>query len=216
MTTTDTDTEAPTVLYRPTSVPDRWPHRRGVYEGVHVTWLMYHRETPLGHHLIADFNPGDGPDSTDPDLADELFTAAEADLLARYLKRAHNTTVTLNAEPVPVASVSPQGALYMPVSAMPVGGGADFHMLWKEDGYDLPFKVLGFYDMQQDLAPTLVAKWVWCHHHREHEVVGVDELDPDLRLLEQAEALRAQDAERADRDRDRARYEHVDDDFIPF
>lgn len=88
-----------------------------------------------------------GPDSRCyPELyVAELFTAEQARALVTYLDQHHGhesiQTTTRVKLPVP--------GNVMGYGAIPVGGPQDFYLLYKEEGWTLPFDVWGYYDLRQ-------------------------------------------------------------------
>src|SRR5262249_39626819 len=69
---------------------------------------------------------------------DELFTEHEAGQLADYLSTFKDSTTTVEEVALPIGNDT------MAYGALPVGGGTDFYMLSKKEGYPLPFSVWGF------------------------------------------------------------------------
>jgi hypothetical protein len=77
------------------------------------------------------------------DAIEELFTDSEARQFVEFARTKRNdSTATIKAAPLPFESN------VFPVSALPTGGGPDFLRIYKADDYDLPFKVIGFYDVR--------------------------------------------------------------------
>jgi hypothetical protein len=78
------------------------------------------------------------------DAVDERFTADEAAALKEYLDREHGdageTAIKQVRLPIP--------HIIMGLGAIAVGGGCDFYMLHKEQGYSLPFKAEAYYGLR--------------------------------------------------------------------
>lgn len=169
MSTTDSIKSA-THLYRLTSTIDVWQHRGGRYADVEIEWFVHDRATVPDYSALLDRPLPEGPYSYEQGLVDDLFTREEADQFAAYLKSRHGDSVVLQEVPVPVATRSPHGVGLIGISAVPVGGCTDFHMLSDEDGYDLPFKVWGWYTVEDaKLVETRVCSHECSHHPRVDE-----------------------------------------------
>lgn len=114
---------------------------------VQLNWLFCsRRDKPAASYaeVITDYDPSDEM-SVDTQLCiDELFTADEAQMLLRYLNEHHRDGSTHRQRPaklpIPMNTIG--------LSAIPAGGCQDFYMLHKEDDYDLPFEVWGYYDLR--------------------------------------------------------------------
>lgn len=134
------------IVYRLRSVIDNWPHRGYRYNQVDVTWFKEHNDLPVSELFGAPIIRLDDDvliGNVDPyaeSQADECFTVEQADALAAYLKTQHGTDVIRELVTLPLPSEG-----YMGVSAVPVGGNEDFYMLFREDEYDVSFKVSGYY-----------------------------------------------------------------------
>jgi hypothetical protein len=183
-------------LYRPETIATDWPHRGYRWRGVRVTWLVWHRDEPVGDYrdlLDGYYERTSYKGETyvaGTDIVDELFTAAEAEQFAAYLKAAHGEDVTLTevSLPVPIGD-DPDACDYMAYSASTFGGPVDLHMLWEEDGYSLPFKVGGYYSMERDgQEPVAIKRLVNCPHHGE-EYIDVVPCDPVNAIRRQAPAV---------------------------
>ncbi|MGH3499764.1 MAG: hypothetical protein ACRDQA_02505 [Nocardioidaceae bacterium] len=168
-TTTAVDTKVK--LYRLTSVIDGWPHRDALYDGVKVEWFVEDRPVPVGDYrqLLSPYREearfdGQGTIVAGSDLVDELFTAEEAEQFAEYLKTAHDEDVTRTEVELPRPLYNENGAEYLSVGSVPVGGGTDFHMLSHQESYELPFKVWGYYRVEGKFP----AKVRVCSHECEH------------------------------------------------
>jgi hypothetical protein len=156
-------------LYRVRSTIDGWPHRRGLYNGVRVDWFVHSRSYDPGFDYSAVLDrplPAGEGYSYEQGLVDDLFTKAEADQFAAYLKTSHGDDVTIEAVTIPI-----DGGC-MPTSAIAVGGPEDFHMLSEHDDYPLPFKVWGHYSVEdQDPVKVLACSHKCKHHARVDEYI---------------------------------------------
>jgi hypothetical protein len=94
--------------------------------------------------LIEDYDPDDENIHYAEGAVDEMFTEDEAKQLKSYLDREHggSRTTIIEAE-IPIPNH------LMGHGAIPVGGPQDFYQLHNEDRYDLPFEVMGYFDLRQ-------------------------------------------------------------------
>lgn len=77
---------------------------------------------------------------------EDTFSAAEVGLLLDFFGRYKDLRVL-------VRPASPPTRYGWGIGMMSIGKGADHHMFFKADGYSLPFKVKGFFDLRHhDLA----------------------------------------------------------------
>lgn len=111
-----------------------------VYHDVCLQFYRCDRETPPApfEQLI---------DSSEPDFYSKeyitgLFTAEEVEALREYIGRVHDLNVSSEEESLPIPSN------IMGPWQCPIGGTTDISLLWKEECYDLPFKVAFFYDLR--------------------------------------------------------------------
>ena len=74
----------------------------------------------------------------------ELFSREEAEALVAYLDGAHGDEGVnqIKKRELPLSS------RLMPLSGIPTGGGPDHYELWRKPEYNLPFKVVGFFDLR--------------------------------------------------------------------
>lgn len=146
-----TTTEAVTKLYQVTSFIDYWSHRKALYNNVEVTWFVHDRDydPAFDYTTLLDrpLPPGEGY-SYARGLVDESFTRHEADQLAEYLRESHGEQVNIAQVDLPIATQADDGATYIPVGAISVGGCCDFYMLSEHVDYNLPFKVWGYYNIE--------------------------------------------------------------------
>ena len=112
------------------------------YNDVKFNWFNTDRTTPVAPYesLIEGYEPTNGLSYAEG-CVNELFTKHEVELLRVFLKRSHNSELHVKAVDLPISS---RVAGY---SAMAVGGGTDFYMLDQTPGYDLPFRVHGYFDL---------------------------------------------------------------------
>jgi len=149
-----------TQLFSVTSKIDNWPHRGARFDGVEVDWLVEDRDYDPGFDYaeLLDHNRDQGyyPE----DLVNESFTREEADRFAEYLKTCHGPDVHITPHTMPIRCLSEEGYSFMAISGAVMGSDAGFYPLWKHDGYDLPFKVQGYYRIWEDTprTPDLMAE----------------------------------------------------------
>jgi hypothetical protein len=120
------------------------------HENVPISWFMDERPSPIYpyEHMILDYRSlcGDSK-SLSEECADEFFSESEGELLVPYLKDTYGSEFDrTTAEPVRL----PLRSNGLPFSAIPLGGGVDLVLIWRKDGYSLPFKVGGFFDLRHD------------------------------------------------------------------
>lgn len=105
------------------------------YEGSRTTRRPYER-------LIEHYDPSE-ENTYAEGCIDEFFTAVEAAALKSYLDREHGNQSVTTIKPVKLPI--PNNA--MGLGARAVGGGEDFYTLSEEQGYSLPFKVWGYFNL---------------------------------------------------------------------
>src|SRR5262249_53069985 len=112
---------------------------------VHLDWFMEGRKGPIASYaeMIAGYDPSSEHACYPEGCVDGLFTADESDQLLRYLNEHHGGDAHLIKPAKLPISMNQIG-----FGAIPVGGAQDYYMLYKEDGYDLPFKIMGYYDLR--------------------------------------------------------------------
>lgn len=86
---------------------------------------------------------------------DELFVSYEASRLKKYLDQHFKDTVTEIRE----VDSFPDNSDVTPLKDVPIGGGIDFYLLWKEDKYPLSFKVEGIFDIRPVWRKTAQKQW---------------------------------------------------------
>lgn len=118
--------------------------RRGAeFKDVVINWFVTDRESPAVNPLEwIDFATASDPVYSIHAL-NELFTTDEAEQLKDYLMNVHGDDSV---------KIEPAGKLHeniLPWNAIAVGGPRDFLMLTTDDYYNLPFKVDGYFDVEQ-------------------------------------------------------------------
>lgn len=78
----------------------------------------------------------------------ELFTKAEVEELRKYMKEKHNAEIEIKTVDLPIKEQM------MPFEAIAVGGGNDFYMMNREDGYNLSIKIWAYYDLDNCEYPA--------------------------------------------------------------
>jgi hypothetical protein len=117
------------------------------HRNVAFHWFRLDRKAPpsVYANAILDYDAYDAEVSYPEAAIDELFTREEAELLKAYLDQHHcgcgSTEIKTTNLPIPMNTMGD--------GAIPIGGGRDHYMLWKEPGYALRFKVEGFFDLRQ-------------------------------------------------------------------
>ena len=125
-----------------TTVEEHDGHRNVAFH-----WFRLDRKAPpsVYANAILDYDAYDAEVSYPESAVDELFTRVEAESLKDYLDQHHggcgSTEIKRKNLPIPMNT--------MGYRAIPVGGGPDNYMLWKEPGYALRFKVEGYFDLRQ-------------------------------------------------------------------
>ncbi len=136
-------------LYRACSVIDNYHGR----DGVTFLWFVVNRDKPVAPYeeLIANYQELEQhQDQEQGTLAylegyvNELLTEEEVEELKAYLESRHNTELKLEEVEIPV-----QDSNLCPLGAMPAGGGQDFYMLSREEGYSLSVPIWAYYDLRQ-------------------------------------------------------------------
>ena len=125
-----------------TTVP-RW---RG-FKDVEFSWLQVGTRTPGRPYemLIEDYDPSDpsGTNASPENRIDELFTEFEAAMLKRYLDQEHPDVITeIKGVKLPILNNSMGWLLW------PLGVGMGFYRLSQDQGYHLPFKVWGHFNLR--------------------------------------------------------------------
>jgi hypothetical protein len=141
-----------TTLYRVQSTVDNFEHRGLWYNGVQFVWHCNRArdEYPVPPEVaLADYTPDDEYAASQ---LDELFTEEQAHQLAAYLKAQHDDDAEITPVELPIQpALMPDGSRkhYAGVSFLPLGGPDDIYMLYREPEYSLPFKVGGFYSVDE-------------------------------------------------------------------
>src|SRR5262245_59735695 len=137
-------------------------HRFNGHKDVHFEWFL---DEPYGEprpyaELINGYADEADPPYYPMGAIDELFTLDQAQALVSYLDRVHGDA----GEAKITAAKLPIELNMMGVGAIPTGGGQDFYMLAKEDEYNLPFKVYGYFDLRhhEPIDKSLPARHQFC------------------------------------------------------
>jgi len=139
-------------LYRVISMIDGFPYGGKYFDGVEITWFYSERrEFP-----VIDYKKMVNRDSDELEsYIDEFFSLTEANRLKRYLDK-HFKDITTEIEEV---DLHIEDSKYKPLKSIPVGGGIDFYLLWKEEGYPLSFKVEGLFDIRPPWRRENEKRW---------------------------------------------------------
>ena len=134
--------QAQTKLFTIHSRIDNWPHGGQRYSSVGVIWHVGERQEPPVPYrkAIENYEPSEYRTRTEFYI-DGLFTEEETVLLGKYLSEHHNTEIELEEAHLPVSDNR------IGMWCLPLDNRRDIYQLHKEDGYDLPFKVGGWYDI---------------------------------------------------------------------
>jgi hypothetical protein len=115
------------------------------YEEVKVNWFVVGRPIPLVPYAeaIQDYGRLDEKERAFPEeYINEQFSRPEAEALKKYLDRRPEVTTRSEAIELPVMA-NASGC-----RRLPRGQGSDFLTLFREKGYDLPFKVEGYFSVR--------------------------------------------------------------------
>ncbi|MGC8717527.1 MAG: hypothetical protein ACP5RW_05995 [bacterium] len=137
-------------LYRVVSIIDGFPYGGRYFDGVEIIWFYSERrEFPIvDYKKIADENLDDLKSYTD-----ELFSLSEANRVKKYLDKHFKD---INTE---IIEINLEDTNYKPLKSISVGGGIDFYLLWKEEGYPLSFKVEGLFDIRPPWRKENERRW---------------------------------------------------------
>ena len=114
------------------------------YANVTFDWFVWERQEKL---VVRYADLIDGYDSLREEsrfyseaYINELFTETEVNAFATWLLQVFGANCNIKAAEVPVEKNA------IGLSALPVGGSTDFHMIHRHPKYDLPFDVEGYFD----------------------------------------------------------------------
>ena len=149
--------QAQTKLFTIYSSIDNWWHRGQLYGDVSVMWHVGERqEPPIPYsQAIEGYEPGASMIYYTEDYIDGLFTEEEAALLGKYLSEHHDTEIELEEVHLPVSD-NRTG-----MWCLPIGSTQGMYQLYEEGGYDLPFRVGGWYDISNSRE--------WTESEKDHE-----------------------------------------------
>lgn len=110
---------------------------------VSMRWVVCHRDQPPVPYAeaIADYEPPGDPYARA--WIDELFGTDEATALIEYLTAVHQD----DRHSIEKVNLPASGNLF-PIGATAIGGPQGCYMLSREETYDLPFVVEGYYDLR--------------------------------------------------------------------
>jgi len=147
-------------LYSVKTRDDKFYCPQGLYENVSIQWAYNGAKRELDYSkLIENY---DGPNSGYEEAAvDQMFTLQEADLLEEQLngnKEWKNSTTEVVREKTPLCDRGPISPDYCNINCA--------HYLHKGNGYNLPFNVVGYYDVTKFsearyIAPTFYRDGKW-------------------------------------------------------
>ena len=132
-------------LYHVFTSVDSFPYGGGDYKNVGINWLVNKRdEEPrcwrdhiIGYDALYNSNR-----FFTEDFLNKLFTESEKDRFMAYLDQFPGTHTS---SPVKLPL---EGSTVIGVGVMAVGGGTDVYRLNKHEDYQLPFEVLGYFDLR--------------------------------------------------------------------
>ncbi|MGB9682599.1 MAG: hypothetical protein ACPL1I_06400, partial [bacterium] len=78
---------------------------------------------------------------------------SEANRVKKYLDKHFKD---INTE---IIEINLEDTNYKPLKSISVGGGIDFYLLWKEEGYPLSFKVEGLFDIRPPWRKENERRW---------------------------------------------------------
>ncbi|MCX7796830.1 MAG: hypothetical protein N2380_09990 [bacterium] len=147
-------------FYRVISRMDGFPYGGRYFDDIEIVWFYSERrEFPLVKYeeIIEDYNEKKKRNSTEKleSYIDEFFALHEATRLKKFLDQHFKDIVTEIRE---VDSI-PTDPDVTPLKEVPIGGGIDFYLLWKEDKYPLSFKVEGIFDIRPVWRKTTQKRW---------------------------------------------------------
>ncbi|MBK9712764.1 MAG: hypothetical protein IPO81_15845 [Kouleothrix sp.] len=139
-------------LYGASSIVERLQHSGAWYRAVEVEWVYVDRARPIAPYptLIADYHRlGDSERIRAEQYMDELFTAAEFELLRRHFADRLGLVVHMGVIPIPMLA-EPEPGLFMANPAQHMlevdqGGKAGWYTLADPDAALLPFRVAAWY-----------------------------------------------------------------------
>jgi hypothetical protein len=150
-------------LYGAYSVIERLQHNGVWYRAVEVEWVYRERPQPIAPYatLIADYGQLDGPERTCAEqYMDEHFTAAEFDLLRRYMERRYGLDVDMSVIPIPM-EVEPETVGFMATPArrmVEADQSGKFGWYPLDDPEEaLPFGVMGWYFVGESAGVVALA-----------------------------------------------------------
>ena len=151
--TSETTTEGKKLYEVISTVP--YQYRGRIYRDVKFFWFIERRsdgKPPVPYEeAIADYQQvsaarKNSQEGTPEEAVEELFTETEAQALKDYLLAVHHDdTATLEEVNLPLDDLHTWPLRGIHIVAP---GLRDFHLLSREPGYSLPFKVWGYFDVE--------------------------------------------------------------------
>src|SRR5271170_1052408 len=112
-------------------------------KNVTFDWFRCDKTQRSYAELIENYDPKDEQALYKEMAIEELFTAAEANLLKEYLDRHRGNAARTIIEKLDL----PLANHVVGIGIIVVGGGDDFYLLHREPEYSLPFKVDGYFNL---------------------------------------------------------------------
>lgn len=137
-------------LYKVCTIADYNGHKRVAFD-----WFYHGKRNRRRQYakLVRNYEDGDRYQES---AIDQLFTSHEAKKLKDYLDRVHGNDSETAIEQVNL----PIGSNIIGVGSLAVGGPTDFYALSREAQYDLPFSVMGYFDLR-NCDPVNPARDAW-------------------------------------------------------
>ena len=121
------------------------------FKNVGITWFMRRRQQSVAPYaeLIVDYAKLERDEDRfySENNVDEMFTEDEARALLAWLNEHRPAAHVLLPQAMPILARNDSGALLIGMGAIAVGGLQDF-LEPNETDWNLPFKVLGYYDLR--------------------------------------------------------------------
>ncbi len=131
-------------LFRVNSLANNFSYHKNVYDSVEFSWFVVHRKTPFVSYAQLIKNYGRELNRSHHIFENnikELFTEQEANGLKEYLLRKHKQECVVKSADLLLEAYTLGYGDIVPEY------GEGFYKLNEDDGYDLPFVVWGFYDI---------------------------------------------------------------------
>lgn len=134
-------------LYQAVCFIDDFEHSGGVFDGMPMTIFRAPGEPIYKEEdykkMICGFDCLEDDEKQYMRIViDEFFTEREVKEVKKYLKTFPKTKIQ-------VREISlPHRAGFLPISAIPLGGGQDCYMFYQSKDYSLSFKIEGYFDVR--------------------------------------------------------------------